>query len=325
MRLPFLQVESDLLAHGIGSVAALLGCSEVEALGHVAFLRAWAVSRGPDDAPPDGWVPGTNAARLVAAGARWRGEPAVLIGALSDPAVGLVECTPDGIRVLGMSPYAEAWAKNAKARERLRKFRERNANETRTSGDVSGQTQTQTQTQITSSSGDPSPEADDDTAGRQTSATAPASPVAQRNALPPTPTSPQLDLVPPEPTQAATQSPAPNKPRTRQQRVFDAAHDLYSSIQDSRRTRCADVGEVYVDDGWTKGQVLKVLGPLAGDPEERADDETTPEQDLFSAAWVKYLADPEGQKKTPAWSLDYFISGKVLAKYKTHAAREGAA
>jgi hypothetical protein len=147
MRLPFLQLESDLLAHGAAGVAALLGCSVPQALGHIALLRAWAVSRGPADAPPDGWVPGDNAARLVAAGAQWTGDAGAFIAALGDPGVELLEVHRDGIQVLGMRPYAEAWERNDKARERLRRFRERNANEARTSPDVSGQTQTQTQTQ----------------------------------------------------------------------------------------------------------------------------------------------------------------------------------
>lgn len=151
MRLPFLQVESDLLAHGVDSVATLLQCEPVAALGHVAFLRAWAVSRASDDAPPDGWVPGANAARLVAAGARWAGDAVAFVVALADPGVALLEIQPDGIKVLKLEPYREAWGRNAKSRERLRKHRERNANETRTEVDgnanVSGQTQTQTQTQ----------------------------------------------------------------------------------------------------------------------------------------------------------------------------------
>lgn len=145
MRLPFLQMESDLLAHGLDGMAALLGCSAAAALGHVGLLRAWAVSRAGDAAAPDGWVPGPNAARLIAAGARWEGDASAFVAALSDPGVTQLAIEEGGIRILHLEPYVQAWERNASAKERMRNARERSANVQRTSAHVSGQTQTQTQ------------------------------------------------------------------------------------------------------------------------------------------------------------------------------------
>lgn len=107
MRLPFMQLESDLVAHGASTVARLAGCSVPQALGHIALLRAWAVSRATDEAPPDGMVLGDAAPRLIEAAAGWEGEKGALLQALVD--AGQVERLPDGLRVLHLNPYVTAW------------------------------------------------------------------------------------------------------------------------------------------------------------------------------------------------------------------------
>lgn len=161
MRLPFLQLQSDLIAHGAPAVAMLAGCSPVEALGHIAFLQAWAVAQADDSAPPDGWVRGPAAARLVEAAAQWKGERGRLIQALQD--VGLVAVVEGDIQVLHLDPYRAAWEKNAKAKQRMAKVRGRSSGVERTFDEHSErlpegaakfgcQTQTQTQTQNLSAS-----------------------------------------------------------------------------------------------------------------------------------------------------------------------------
>jgi hypothetical protein len=153
MRLPFLQLESDLIAHGAPEVAALSGCSIPMALGHIALLRAWAVSRAEDDVPPDGWVEGEAAGRRIEAAAQWTGERGKLLQALKD--AGQVHEESGGLRVLHLEPYAKAWEQNQKSKERMRTLRERSANTDKRSDSGSlfaersanfdGQTQTQTQ------------------------------------------------------------------------------------------------------------------------------------------------------------------------------------
>jgi hypothetical protein len=156
MRLPFLQFESDFLAHGAAELANLARCTPAQAIGHVALLRAWAVSHASDEAPPDGWVPGDAAGRRIEAAAHWQGERGVLLEALLD--AGQVERAEDGFRVCHLEPYIKAWEQNRKAKERMRTVRERSANMvvSVTNGAVAGdarsakfggQTQTQTQTQ----------------------------------------------------------------------------------------------------------------------------------------------------------------------------------
>jgi hypothetical protein len=168
MRLPFMQLESDLLAHAAPQVGSLAGCGPIQALGHIAYLRAWAVAQATDDAPPDGWARGADAAEAIESAACWGGEPGRLLRALR--VAKLVLVTPEGVQVLGLEPYRAAWEKNQKAKARMDRFRARNANvrvtdgeHERTNGDPAstddvrsakfgGQTQTQTQTQKESSS-----------------------------------------------------------------------------------------------------------------------------------------------------------------------------
>lgn len=148
MRLPFLQMESDLLAHGGPEVANLAGCSLPAAVGHIALLRAWAVSMAGDDAPPDGWIAGDSAGRRIEAAAQWQGERGRLLEALCD--AGQVATEDGGIRVLHLGPYAEAWERNLRSKERMRSLRERSHNngerlctEAARSAKFGGQTQTQ--------------------------------------------------------------------------------------------------------------------------------------------------------------------------------------
>lgn len=167
MRLPFMQLESDLVAHGASTVAALAGCSVPQALGHIALLRAWSVSRATDEAPPDGFVPGDAAPRLIEAAAQWTGEKGALLQALLD--AGQVAREETGLRVLHLNPYVTAWERNAKAKARMANARERSQNMRVTDGERSakfgGQTQTQTQTQketaASQGAADAGPPADD--------------------------------------------------------------------------------------------------------------------------------------------------------------------
>lgn len=154
MRLPFIQLESDLIAHGAPEVAALAGCQVPVAIGHIAMVRAWAVSMADDSAPPDGWIAGEAAGRRIEAAAQWTGERGRLLQALKD--AGQVRDETGGIRVLHLEPYAKAWEQNAKSKERMRMLRERSTNNhEQPSGDperstkFGGQTQTQTQKEET--------------------------------------------------------------------------------------------------------------------------------------------------------------------------------
>jgi len=156
MRLPFLQLESDIISHGAAEVSHLARCSIPQALGHIAMVRAWAVSHATDEAPPDGWVPGDASGRRIEAAAHWQGENGALLQALID--AGHVRVEEGGHRVLRLEPYAKAWEQNRKSKERMRNARERSSNKPvmdanngiesgERSAKFDGQTQTQTQTQ----------------------------------------------------------------------------------------------------------------------------------------------------------------------------------
>jgi hypothetical protein len=152
MRLPFLQLESDIIAHGAAEVSVLAGCSIPQALGHIALVRAWAVSHASDETPPDGWVGGDSAGRRIEAAAQWTGEKGLLLQALVDS--GNVRAEPGGFRVLHLECYVQAWNKNRTAKERMRTLRERSANSGERGAKFGQQTQTQKKEEATTLSAD---------------------------------------------------------------------------------------------------------------------------------------------------------------------------
>ena len=159
MRLPYLQVDGDFLAHRARAAAVLLDCSRAQAVGHVSLLWSWAVSSASGDAPPNGHVPGTRAGQLVAAVAEWTGDPAVFVQALAHPTVALLEVLPDGLRVRGLDRYAVAWERQEKERARKADWRRTRASRpqdvpgagcgtsVKNDGDGARQTQTEIKTQ----------------------------------------------------------------------------------------------------------------------------------------------------------------------------------
>jgi hypothetical protein len=81
-----------------------------------------------------------------------------------------------------------------------------------------------------------------------------------------------------------------------------------------REERCAEVREAFVPERWDFARQNTALKPLVngpGEPKER-----------FEGAWLAYLADDGERAREPAWSLSYFMSAGVRAKYETRALRE---
>jgi hypothetical protein len=88
---------------------------------------------------------------------------------------------------------------------------------------------------------------------------------------------------------------------------------VYGLMRQARIDKCAEVGEPFVEDGWPATRINRDLGQVARD---------TPEaKDLFSRAWALYLADDGNRVRKPAWSIAFFMSSGVRARYETDAAR----
>jgi hypothetical protein len=84
-------------------------------------------------------------------------------------------------------------------------------------------------------------------------------------------------------------------------------------METGKRDRCAEAGEPYGSDHWKPARINRDLGQVARD---------TPEaKDLFSRAWQLYLADDGNRVRKPAWSIAFFMSSGVRARYETDAAR----
>jgi hypothetical protein len=286
MRLPFLQMESDLLAHGAAEVAHLAGCSVPLAVGHIAMVRAWAVSMADDSAPPDGWIDGEAAGRRIEAAAQWAGERGRLLEALKD--AGQVRTEQGGIRILHLEPYADAWARNLQSKRRMAKLRARSQNigeHAGTDGERAAtfDGQTQTQTQINSS-------ATQEPAGA---------------------------VPPPAGKPFALEEQPPPGSRRRKDRTPSPAEDLFRLLQRQREERCAEAGEPFVPERWDFARQNTALAPLLKGPEE--------DRSLFEGGWFAYLADDGERARKPAWSLAFFMSAGIRAKYETIAAREAAA
>lgn len=317
MRLPFLQMESDLIAHGAAEVSHLAGCSIPQALGHIAMVRAWVVSHATDNAPPDGMVPGEAAGRRIEAAAQWSGERGALLQALLD--AGQVRAEAGGVRVLHLEPYVKAWEQNRKAKDRLARHRERNANvrvangehaadggvsETlpdRSDGVRSAKFAGQTQTQREDVEEKPFP------ASQGAAAAAPADDLPDA-----TDHAEEADTPPARPALVLEAQTTGRKSRTP-----SAAENLYATLEADREKRCREAGEPYVSERLAAARQNVLFGPVVKGTDE--------EQGRFAAAWEAYLADPrKGEARVP-WSIALFMHGGVRAEYETRALREGAA
>jgi hypothetical protein len=311
VRLPFLQFESDFLAHGAAELANLARCSPAQAIGHVALLRAWSVSHANDEAPPDGLVLGDAAGRRIEAAAQWQGERGALLEALLD--AGQVERTDGGFRVLHLNPYAKAWEQNRKAKERMRNARERSANMRVTdherSAKFTGQTQTQTQTQKEASASQAEavapPALSHDVAHDDglPDATADAEPIpaeqpAGGHDIPQADEHPEREVLELKPQVAG------KKPRSKR-----AEFELYERLEASRARCCEDKGLVFVPSRWDGGRIPKALGGVVKGTDE--------ERDIFEAGWNAYCEDPIALTREPAFSLEWFM--KYRSRYEGRA------
>jgi hypothetical protein len=280
-RLPFVQVDTDFITHGAAALAAVLGGETSPAVAGWAVLqlRTWALSRA-DGEDLLGFIPGANAARLVATFAGWRGDPAVFLAALCDPAVSLAEVCEDGVQLLGLDRDAAAVRKGRGDRERMSRRRRGDVSER--SRDVDGKTQTQTQTQTQKEEaasqapasaapppGDDLPDAADD-----------AQPVAEER-----------------PTLVLHVQPAEKKPRAPAPGVA-----LYARLEDRRQKACTEDVVPYVPSRWAFSRQNRELGPIA-----KAETSNPEEWERFRGAWQEFVDDPESRNLDVPYSLDWFM------------------
>lgn len=302
MRLPFLQIESDLVAHGGAEVAQLAGCSLVQAIGHITLLRAWAVSRATDEAPPDGVVVGESSGRRIEAAAQWTGEKGALLRALIDAGHVLVVDNDHrrDHRILHLEPYQKAWERNANAkarmanaREQARIQRERSANMPVSGANEPANHGVRAAYQPVYPAGKTQTQKEDVEEKKLSPAGAVAAPeVDERQAVMP-------GFEPPTP-------PEPEQPKERRP---SAGEELYAKIQRVRRTLCDEAGESYVDDRWTSARQNKFLGPIAkGSEQDKA---------VFETAFGEFMADEAHKAK--GWPLSLFMHGATRARYEKRA------
>lgn len=288
MRLPFLQLESDIISHGAAEVSHLARCSIPQALGHIAMVRAWAVSHATDEAAPDGWVPGDASGRRIEAAAHWQGENGALLQALVD--AGHVRSEPGGHRVLRLEPYAKAWEQNRKSKERMRNARERSANTpvTDANGSVSepersakfdGQTQTQTQSSSAS----------------QATANAAQAP---RDGLP-------------DATAFALEAQEPPSKPPKAERTPSVGEALYAELEAIRAQNCEHLGVPFVPSRWAYSRQNKDLGPIARLPAGHE------EKVRFGAAWETFMDDPTARDLDEPFALSFFW--KCRSRYEGRA------
>jgi hypothetical protein len=106
-------------------------------------------------------------------------------------------------------------------------------------------------------------------------------------------------------------------PASKKQRAPSAQERLFDALQTTRKQRCEETGEPFVPEEWPHARRNRDLKPVV-EAEEGA-------RLRFEAAWGIYLADDGQRARTPAWSLAFFMTSGVRAKYETLAAREEAA
>lgn len=163
---------------------------------------------------------------------------------------------------------------------------------------------------------------------RDNTGTTPAPPSPFPSSFPPSPetSSPYpLSFPPSSPPPSASQGTAsPSRdfeltsPTSKKRnRKPSEAEGLYETLEATRKQRCDEVGEEFIAENWPHARINRDIGAVLRKPEN--------ERARFESAWGLYLGDDGMRAKTPAWSLSYFMSSGVRAKYETMAAREEAA
>lgn len=111
MRLPFLQLDSEVLDVTAPEVAIALDWTEEAAVVAVLRMVQYVLARCPDDAPPSAHavIRGPNAARILARVAKWAGDPDAFVAAFCGASHPVLERLSDGIRLRGTKRYDEAW------------------------------------------------------------------------------------------------------------------------------------------------------------------------------------------------------------------------
>lgn len=108
------------------------------------------------------------------------------------------------------------------------------------------------------------------------------------------------------------------------------AQRLYAALEASRKARCEEAGLAFIEQRWDARRINATLSADAKVPKGQPlgpDGQPVPTeaQKRFEAAWGEYLADEEGAMKEPPWSIGWFMSGGVRARYETRAVKAGAA
>lgn len=108
MRLPWIQVDQTAFPRS-DELAAVLGISRPQALGHLVMLWNWALGLAEDGSPPSGELVGKLASVRLEAGAGWDGKRGDLFSALVE--LGLCSGNADALRVHGIARYADVIAR----------------------------------------------------------------------------------------------------------------------------------------------------------------------------------------------------------------------
>lgn len=283
--LPWIKVYTDLPRDPRSlHLADLL--SDARAWTYVLEMRLYFAEHAPT-----GTVSGPGAVATVERSAGWTGERGALIEALRD--AGFVRAGPardgEGTEVFSISDLD--WQKQqgahvAKVHRDAMKPRGKSHNVVSPSRDIGGTGE------------GPAPIPRGESRDKRVESREERSPASQVKATPSQ--AEDFELTPP---------PA-SKPKKK-----SAAQEVFEGLQEQRKARCVEVGEPVVEEHLAVARQNHAFRALVEGKED---------QELFEAAWSLYLADDANRPKEPAWSVAYFMSSGVRAKYETRAAREAA-
>lgn len=272
---------------------------------------------------PTGCVSGLHVDIAVERGAGWRGERGMLLSALLE--AGFIRCAPArddvGMEIEDLDWTRDQGAHVAKFQKDAKKPDGRSHKVVNPSREAGGSLDTppplprgesrELRVEITASASQRTGDAVPDPEGipEQPAVSAkngPSRPVIARSDTPEPQGSPPFRLEAQKPGK---------KPRGH--RADTPAEALFKALQAMREERCAEVREPFVPELWPFAQQNQKLRAIVADNPEA--------QKRFEGGWHEYLADETNRHKETAWSLAYFLSAGVRAKYETRAAREEAA